>query len=231
MARAGISGDGRGPSPSPARRPRISREFVENYRRRAVVDAVAELAHEPGVYDMTVAEICERVRMGRNTFYVHFRSISDCLAYGFEETSEELTESIRAAYAQGDSWLEGLIGAVGAFYAAVAQDPLRAELCLIHSESAVGKGQGRYFDAVVAALAEVIGGWRDEERGSSHTDHEPAAGSEEVLAGGIVSFAAHRIRQEKTELLPDHRDEMVLLVISTLRGPEAMPEAWRLLGR
>ena len=174
-----------------------------------------------------MVDICRMSQMSRTTFYDLFDGISDCLTYAFGDAYDRLIAPTKKAREDGAPWLEELTRSVGAFYLAAAENPLLAELCLVHSAGAVEEARGHDFEAAVGAIAEVIGDGRE----TGHDGHTEAEHSfrqidpKDILARGIVATAALRVRQGKAALLPEHRDEMVMLVVSTLFGTDAMATA------
>jgi AcrR family transcriptional regulator len=196
------------------------------------LEATVELAHEFGINEVTMVGICRLTRIARGSFYELFSGISGCLEYAFGEAYNSLIEPVEQAQEESTSWLEGLAGAVGAFYLAVANNPLLAELCLVHSAGAAAEAHGRDAEAVVNVIAGVIeGGRKAGDDSSPEAEHRTPRqiDTEQILARGIVSMAALRTRQGNAELLPEHRDEMVMLVVSTLFGADAMAQARRQL--
>jgi AcrR family transcriptional regulator len=193
----------------PSRRPRISRDYVEEYRRRHYVDAVAELLHEFGRQGLSVTNVVRLARTARNSFYERFHSIDDCIAYG---GAIALAEYFAAVDAQGGEgvWLAELQRAVTGFYEAVASEPLLAELLLVHCATckleqgrrAVRSAEERFAPLLRRGRIEV------EERGGRR--FPPA--TEEYFSRVIVTLAVRRIRERTPELLPDDADGILGLV-------------------
>jgi AcrR family transcriptional regulator len=221
-------GEAAAPSPTPGRRPDLPREFVLDQRRQRVLGAVAELAHEVGVGAVTGSGICRLSRIAKNTFYELFDSVSDCRRYCFAEAYAVVVDPVREASAEPRSWLAGLSAALAAFYAAIAAEPLLAELCLLHSLGAVEEAQGNDNEAAVAAMVEVLDGGRAAGRAARGMAYrEPPALAEDYLARMIVSLAALRVRRGEVAALAEQRSELVILVASPFLGSEQAEQAWR----
>lgn len=57
--------------------PVLSSEVVDEYRRRAFTDALAELCSERGYRATTIADVVARAKSIRNTAYQHFANRED----------------------------------------------------------------------------------------------------------------------------------------------------------
>jgi AcrR family transcriptional regulator len=97
---------GRVPGPPtkelPTRRPRISRDFLEDYRRRRYVDATAELLHEFGRQGPSVTNIVRLAGTARNSFYEVFSGAEDCIAYGIDLAATDLFATLEAQDGEGE---------------------------------------------------------------------------------------------------------------------------------
>jgi AcrR family transcriptional regulator len=205
-------------SQSPSRRPRISREFVEQFRRRRFVDASAELLHEFGREGATVTNIVRLAGTARNSFYDVFRSAEDCIAYGIGLGAGELFATLGAQDGGGE-WLGEVRDAVAGFYGAVAAEPLLAELFLIHSatsrvdhgRAAARVGVERFSGLLARGRAEA------QARGRRPLP----TSTEEYFSRAIVSLAARRIWEGGVEELPAESRGVTALVGGFFLGPDA----------
>jgi AcrR family transcriptional regulator len=175
----------------PNRRPRISREYLEEHRRRRYVEAVAELLHEFGRQGLSVSNIVSVAGTARNSFYEVFSGSEEFIAYGIEVAVGDLFAVLDAQDGEGD-WLSEVGEAIAGFYGTVAERPLLAERFLIHSASsrvdrgrtATLAGVERFATLLVRGRAEAgVAG-----RGA------PPASAEEYFSRAIVSLAARRVR-------------------------------------
>ncbi len=217
------------PAPSsirpPSTRPRISREFIEEHRRRRYVEATAEILHEFGRRAATATSVIRLAGGARNSFYEVFGSVEDCIAHGIALADAELFEGLDRLSGE-DDWLAEVHSAIGAFFDAVASRPLLAELFLIHSAASrtdVGHEAfatgGERFVALIAR-----GGVEAEKRGH----RPPPAFLAEGLSRSIVAVAAARVRGPEVESLPAQTGSMTALVGGFFLGSEAAAEV---LGR
>ena len=205
-------------TPAP-RRPRISREFLENHRRRRYVDAAAELLHEFGREGPTVSNIVRLAGTARNSFYEVFRSAEDCIGYGIGVAVGELFATLDGQDAGGE-WLVEVKEAISGFYGAVVAQPILAELFLVHA-AASRADHGR---AAALAGAErftpLLGRGRAaaEETGPRLLP----TSAEEYLSRAIVALAARRVIEGRPEELPGETEPMVTLVGDFYLGQAAV---------
>lgn len=200
----------------PQRRPQISREFLEQHRRRRYVDAAAELLHEFGREGPTVTNLVRLAGTARNSFYEVFGGAEDCIAYGIGLAAAELFAALAATDGEGE-WAAELHQAIAGFYAAVAARPLLAELYLIHaagSRTEEGRSAARLG---LERFAGLLGGGRDLAEADGR---RPPASAEEYLAGAIIAPAAMRVRSAP-QTLPAQSAAVAALVAGFYLGPRA----------
>jgi AcrR family transcriptional regulator len=204
---------------SAPRRPRLSREFLENHRRRRYVDAVAELLHEFGREGPTVANIVRLAGTARNSFYEVFRSAEDCIGHGIGVAVGELFATLDGQDAGGE-WLIEVQEAISGFYGAVVAQPMLAELLLVHAAaSRVGHGRAAAL-AGVERFTQILGRGRAEAEEAGRRPLPTSA--EEYFSRAIVTLAARRVLEHRVEALPGESDAMALLVGDFYLGPAAV---------
>jgi AcrR family transcriptional regulator len=205
------------PAPPP-RRPQISREYLEDHRRRRYVDAVVELLHEFGREGPTVTNLVRLAGTARNSFYEVFRSAEDCIAFGVGLAAEEMFTDLAAQDGEGE-WLAEVAAAVSGFYTAVAAEPLRAELLLIHS-AACRPAEGREaLPGGIDRFAALLGRGRVESESRGRRPPPPLL--DEYLAWAVAAPAASRVRGAEVAALPRESRAVTLLVGSYYLGSEA----------
>jgi AcrR family transcriptional regulator len=78
----------------------------------ALRDALISLLPKRGWDDLSVQEICARANVGRSTFYMHFQSKEQLLAYGLEGLKNALAVQAtagRGSRTQAFSFMRGLL--------------------------------------------------------------------------------------------------------------------------
>jgi AcrR family transcriptional regulator len=204
------------------RRPQISREYLEDHRRRRYVDALVELLHEFGREGPTVTNLVRLAGTARNSFYEVFRSAEDCIAYGVGVAAEEMFASLADQDGEGE-WLTELAATVDGFYAAVAARPLQAELLLIHSAGCRSAAAREALPHGIDRLAALLGRGRAESESRGRRPPPPLL--DEYLAWVIATPPARRVRGAELASLPREGRAVTLLVSSYYLGGEAAEKA------
>ena len=199
------------------RRPRISREFLEDHRRRRYVDATAELLHEFGREGPSVTNVVRIAGTARNSFYEVFSGIEDCIAYGADIAVGELFVAVAAEDGEGD-WSAEVHRAIAGFYAAVVAEPILAELLLIHAAaSRLDRGREASRSAAEGLVALFARG-RAAAEALGH--RPPPLLADEYFSRAVVWQAAHLVRSPQIATLPDEAEPMAGLVVSRYLGSE-----------
>jgi AcrR family transcriptional regulator len=183
--------------------------------RQRIVAAIAELAHEREVGKVEVSMVCTVAGVGLRAFYGHFPTIEDCRKYAFAKAFDHLCEGIARG---GDpaEWPRVLDASLTAFFAAIAADPLLAELCLLHSQAVPEEAAGHDREAVVNTLVALLREGRAAAASSAPAQPEPPPLTEELLARALVSLATQGLLLGDAEELPAYKDELLALILQTL---------------
>jgi AcrR family transcriptional regulator len=177
-------------------RQKLPREVIEHYQRRRAATALAAIAHEDGITELTVARITKKARMAGGTFYKLFENKSECFEFACEEARERLFGPVRAAAEREGPWFERLDEAIGGFLEAAAGEPFLAELYLVHSPALMGGVWGLDHKAGIETLVEVVSSGRaGGADGWGKSFREPPEGIEELIACGIVAAVSLRLRR------------------------------------
>jgi AcrR family transcriptional regulator len=205
-------------APVAARRPRVSREFVEMHRRRRFVEATAEILHEFGRSGATTTNVVRLAGGARNSFYELFRSVDDCIGYGIGLAEEELFGHLEELTGE-DDWSAEVERGIARFYDAVVELPGIAELFLIHAHALRNEvGRDAYATAGERFIPLLRGGRTvAEERGC----RPPSATVEETLSRSIVALAAARVRVRGGAGLGAESGPMAALVAGYYLGGDA----------
>jgi AcrR family transcriptional regulator len=200
-----------------SRRPRVSRDFLEHHRRRRLIHAAAEILHEFGGSGLTVANVVQVAGVARNSFYEVFGGLEDLISYATGVASEELFAGL-ADEPSGSEWLIEVHEAIASFYGRVADEPLLAELLLIHASSPRAGGGSDAFWAAGARFVPLI---RHGEAQSVLAHRRPPTKAiAECISRSIVALAASRIQQQSVETLQSEARSMALLVGVHYLSPE-----------
>jgi AcrR family transcriptional regulator len=203
------------PTNSIPARPEITREFVLQHRRRRYAAAAAELLHEFGRPDLTVEMLVYSAGTARNSFYAVFENANDCLAFAVDDARERLLRPVRGT-AEAGEWLPRLREAIAGFYAAVAEDPLGAELLLIHSFAVELGAERDGFEAAVGDLEHLLAGGRA--AAAEAGPPSPPALAEEYWARAVLTGAAAALPEQDLARLPGLAAQLTDLIATCFLG-------------
>jgi AcrR family transcriptional regulator len=181
---------------TPSRRPQISRKYLDDNRRRRIVDAVAELLHEFGRPGVSVTNVVRLAGTARNTFYELFSSTEDCIAYGGGIALEGLFVTLDSQDGENE-WTGDLGNAITGFYESVLADPLLSDLLLVHCASCrLDGGRDAHRTAQERFMA-LLGRGRADVEAHGRAPLPPS--TEEYFSHTIVSLATSRLRARELE--------------------------------
>jgi AcrR family transcriptional regulator len=204
----------------------LSKKLQEAHQRGRVLIPVARMAHRDGIARVGVTEMCTAAHISRNTFYRLFGNREGGLEYAFAAAFARILGPVELAVEPSGPWLGRVDAALGALFEGIAEEPLLAELCLVHSAGAAKAAEGNDLEAAVAVVARILAPGRGQLPGGAEPPGSSAVAAE-WLACGVFAVATSRIRQGNSAKLPEHRRELVLLAANSLLGPEAAAQALR----
>ncbi|MCC8107214.1 MAG: TetR/AcrR family transcriptional regulator [Clostridiales bacterium] len=73
--------------------------------KKIIIQAVMELLNERSFTKITVKDIVERCGINRNTFYYHFRDITDVMEFAFKREMDRIMET----HLEADNVFDGLL--------------------------------------------------------------------------------------------------------------------------
>jgi AcrR family transcriptional regulator len=194
-------GDHGSPSPRP---PGCSCESPPA-RRRRFARAAAEVARGSGLDGITVAALAEAAGTPPDAFDETFSELGDCLRFGVLDSAERLTAPLRGV--EGADWLERLEAAIGGYYAAIAAEPLLAELYLLHSHQVGLRPEDPGVHESVLAFVALL----EAARAESGQESLPPV-TEQFLAWAIVATAVREVRACRAGQLPGLSAEVTAYV-------------------
>lgn len=198
-------------------RHQLPAEIREAHQRERAIAAVARAVHESGEVP-SASQILAAAQMSRPSLYKLFGSKGVLLESACVAATGRLVEPLRASGELEELWPERLAAAIGALVGAVAEEPLIAELCIVHAPFLVGARPDVGPGALRAALVETLAGGREAEGAAE----PPACSSaEHFVAGGIVAALEWAIRNEGLGDLAGLRGALVGLAAEPFLGREA----------
>jgi AcrR family transcriptional regulator/DNA-binding MarR family transcriptional regulator len=106
---------------------------VEEIQRSRILGAMAEEVAMRGASSVTVARVIARARVSRRLFYELFADIEDCFLATFDWAVGQSREVAVEAYSAEQSWREGIRGGLAALLRLFDEQPLLAQLCVVHA--------------------------------------------------------------------------------------------------
>jgi AcrR family transcriptional regulator len=188
------------PGGSEPKRPALDRQFVTSYRRRRIMDAVAEVTAEQGYAATSISDIVRRARVARKTLYECFGGKEELFLATFDAAVEEALGRVEEAGMRATGgWPEQVRAALAAFLGYVAEQPALARMCMLEAPSAAPAMSERYEGAMrrfVTLLAAI----------APHGEELPET-IDETLIGGVAWIVHRQIRRDEAEsaldLLPE----------------------------
>jgi AcrR family transcriptional regulator/DNA-binding MarR family transcriptional regulator len=138
---------------------------------------MAEEVAVRGVASVTVARVIARARVSRRLFYELFADVEDCFLASFDWAVDQARASCTEAYAAEKDWRSGIRSALAALLRFFDDQPLLAQLCVVHAAG----GGPRVLERrslVVDELCQAV------DRGSQEASAGRAPGP--VVAEGVV---------------------------------------------
>ena len=181
--------------------------------RSRLLEGMANAVARNGYADTTIADIVREASVSRRTFYEHFATKADCLVALYEAASHNALKVLRQAVDPARNWEEQVEGALSAYLAAMAANPvlLRTLFVEILHLGPQGLAARRRVNQEIAdyMLAVVNGG------GSGQRVSPQLA---MAVVGGIHELVLQAIEDGKVEELPELTRTAAALVKAVARG-------------
>jgi AcrR family transcriptional regulator len=189
----------------------LPREFVAFHKRRRIMDAIAELTAEQGYEATKIGDIVRHAGVARKTLYDNFEGKEEVFLAAFDASVEEVMRRVEEVCAElGGDWEERVEAGLGAFLAYVAEEPIRARMCMVEAMSATPAATRRYEDAV-QGFVELAG------RRVPHSDQLPET-IDETLVGGVAWIVHQKIRRDEAEKAVELLPELAEFMLAPYRG-------------
>ena len=175
--------------PPPAR---ASREQVVASQRARLLRAMADAVGEKGYAGTVVADVVDRARVSRKTFYAHFSDLEDCFMAAYDACIETLREEVTKALdreldarTQGRRLLETYLGLLAA-------EPALARTYLVEGFSAGPRASARRREAL-ADFAALVQSLHARLAVEGVTVRDLTALDFEMLVGAVVFTVTSRV--------------------------------------
>jgi AcrR family transcriptional regulator len=201
----------------------LPRGHVTEIQRARMLSAAVEAIEENGYARLTVAQVINRAKVSRKTFYDLFVDREDCFLAVFERTLDQVSARVVEAYAQESSWREGVRAGLAALLIFVDEEPELARLCVVDALA----GGPRVLDTrarVLAQLCAVIDGGR----AAATTRREPPSVTAEGVIGAVFAVIHTRMLERTSKpYLALHGSLMSIIVLPYLGTRAATRELAR----
>jgi AcrR family transcriptional regulator len=167
---------------------------VAEIQRARMLNAALHAIEQSGYAHFTVAQVIERAKVSRKTFYDVFEDREDCFVALFEQALERVGARASEAYARERSWREGVRAGLAAMLQFIEDEPLLARLCVVDALGAGPRVLQRRGEAM-ARLRSAI------ERGQRERDgrREPPAVTAEGVIGAVFAVLHTRLLRRSSE--------------------------------
>lgn len=174
---------------------------------------------EKGYQAVTVADIVQRARVSRATFYDHFASKDACFLAAQQHAMSAALEEVVAAAGEIDDWPRRIAAGLAAFLAYVAREPALARTCMVEALAA-GPRSVQYYEESLQAFVSLfrLG------RSVSFYGGELPETLEEALIGGVFWILHQRLLAEEAESIEELLPELVEFALTPYLGAQAARE-------
>ena len=168
---------------------------VAEFRRRAIIEAMAELCAERGYDDTTTTGVAARAGTSRGTLYALYGNKEEIFLDLFDRAAADLISPAEAACASTDGEPQARIeAALAAILDWAAEHPAIAYTILVVAPYATPASLRRYH-GVISDLAALL-------RTAMPARDVSNARREEIIIGGLAAILARRAREGKLEEAP-----------------------------
>lgn len=161
---------------------------VQEMQRRRLLTATTELVYERRVGHMTVANVCDRARVSRKTFYDLFDRIDECLLAAFDDGAAQARAAVVQAGADKQGWRERIRAGLGGLLCFLDREPGIGRLLVVDA-LAVGE---QTLQARARLLAEAIP-FVDEGHNEVRAIRQPTPLTAEGIVGAVCSILHARM--------------------------------------
>ncbi len=190
-------------------------QVAEIQRSRLLAGAIRSL-EELGYAETTVAQITNRARISRRTFYELFANREECLTAVLEDIVGLIERELVALRLEGRPWRERVRMGLWAILSFLDREPVLARVCVVHAL------QGRpsvleYRETTLARLAAIV----DEGREESIRAGELTILTAEGLVGAAFTIVYTRLLQGKRSQLTALHGELIGMLVLPYLGAAA----------
>jgi AcrR family transcriptional regulator len=194
----------------------ISRGRVNEIQRGRLIAAAVATVDELGYPGLTVAQVLNRARVSRKTFYEIFVDCEDCFLAAFDDAIAQASALASEAYAGERAWRQGIRVALGRLLAAMDDEPALARLCMVEAHMAGARVRERRAE-VLAQLTEIVDRGGDVREASKRPPPLTGVG----VVGGVVAVLEARLLRADDRDLGELLGPLMSMIVLPYLGPRA----------
>ncbi len=199
-----------------ARRGKDSRAQVSEMQRSRLLAAAVRAVDELGYEGATVANITQRARVSRRTFYELFANREECVAAVLEDAALRIAAEIERAGLEDRPWRERVRGGLWAILSFLDREPVLARVCVVQAL--------RGSQAVLERREEILQGLArvlDEGHAGGSRGVECPPLTAEGLVGAAFAIVYARLLRGDSESLTGLSGELMGMIVLPYLGPVA----------
>jgi AcrR family transcriptional regulator len=109
----------------------VSPEQAREMQHKRILDAMVSEVGERGLRGVTIAGVSARAGVSRSTFYELFKDLDSCVLAVLRQVASRSTALMAKAFAEEDSWQDGVLAALAVLLESLDREPLLARVCLL----------------------------------------------------------------------------------------------------
>jgi AcrR family transcriptional regulator len=183
------------------RRERRSPEDVASWQRHRMLTAMVAAVAEKGYTNMAVADVVQRARVSRATFYEQFEDKTDCFVAAFHWCVDQFVELLRERNPPGPPARQRLHILLATYLGEMAEFPEGARVCLVEMY-AVGPQAALHRRQIQLDFVELLQELHADLAAAGEAVRPLDVFDFEALVGAISSLATNKIAAGEAADLP-----------------------------
>jgi AcrR family transcriptional regulator len=192
------------------------RSGVASIQRARMITAMAQLAREHGVGQVTVAHIVDRAGISRRTFYELFEDREACFMEAFEEAVQRAAARVVPAFQAERAWRERIRAGLRALLEFLDDEPLLGPLCVVDALGAGPRAMGRRTQVVELLLDAVAAGGEE-----CKAALRPTRLTAEGVVGAVLAVLHARMTASDKRPMVGLQGPLMGMIVLPYRGPAA----------
>lgn len=207
----------------PAGRHGLSTEEVQRHQRERMLEAMIRAVAEKGYDAVVVADVIDRARVSRRTYYEMFEDKDDCFLAAYDTIVEVLVRTVETAYRNTDgTWAQRVHAGLAALAKLLAEEADLARVGILEIQTGGPRARQRYRDALGRFMP-----FLDEGRAHSKFAAQLPANNSRIAVGGVAALLVEAVKSGRTAELEQMIPDLVFAALMPFLGREAAEEEMR----